>query len=350
MEIKRILFLILIVMILMSSYLFLCNKYNPLGVEIRFLSSLSHEDFRNITSKIKLENYSLNYSMKYRGQTLTMTTGKDTLFKTIPIIHGSFITNIDKKVAVIGDKVADRYFRTEDPIGRSMYIMNEKYEVIGVIKKSDQIVIPYDKKLVNLNWQKRILRFEPKHKKAFDLTIQEMDNILSVNGVEVIDTIIFRDKIYTYVNFSLLIGIYFLVVLIRKTFLIFRSESKGLWKGYKEQIRVNEWYKYIIMNKYSVLKSLGYLILNLTILFIIFEILKQMKIPQIIIPDNLASLKSYIDVAMNLYGLCLSRMEYGFGEILIEKARINLLIVVFVICMCLYRRRKRVRDENRDLS
>lgn len=93
--------------------------------------------------------------------------GSNTSFSSIfswPVAHGSFFTEADEAsaapVAVIGEKVREKFFTGVDPLGRFILIENVPFQVIGVLeakgassgeKDSDErVMIPYSSASVRL--------------------------------------------------------------------------------------------------------------------------------------------------------------------------------------------------------
>ncbi|MBL7150523.1 ABC transporter permease [Candidatus Microgenomates bacterium] len=100
-----------------------------------------------------------NGTIKYRGNShITQITGVGPEYQTVrnqKVTHGSFFTlsqyNSAKKIAVLGQTVADDLFDEEDPIGKKITISDQRYIVSGVLEEKggfagvdidDQVFIP----------------------------------------------------------------------------------------------------------------------------------------------------------------------------------------------------------------
>ena len=100
-----------------------------------------------------------NGTIKYRGNShITQITGVGPEYQTVrnqKVTQGSFFTlsqyNSAKKIAVLGQTVADDLFDEEDPIGKKITISDQRYVVSGVLEEKggfagvdvdDQVFIP----------------------------------------------------------------------------------------------------------------------------------------------------------------------------------------------------------------
>jgi len=86
-------------------------------------------------------------SLKYKGMEIldyrfNGVTPDDLRVLNDPLADGRFFTDIDnlhrRNVAVIGPDIAKRFFEHEDPIGKSIVIGNDNFEVVGTLGERKQ--------------------------------------------------------------------------------------------------------------------------------------------------------------------------------------------------------------------
>jgi len=331
MGVKKIISLILVVVMIFSGHMYLKNKYNPMAVEISVRDSLTEKEFKRIKGKFHINSYSINYKTVYQGDNLIMTSGMDTQIKDIKIIHGEFIADTKMTIVVMGDKVSDKYFRTENGVGRTVTILGREYKVVGIIENSDTIYIPFNEELLNLNWEKKTLSYVVPDEDMFYLTVEGVDNEINSIGIEIIDRVVYKEKINGYSNLLILL---LLIFLIKKTYQIFRKlkeEISSLVGGYKEVYRSTEWYKYIINEKKYFLKGLLKIIFIASLMFTMVKIIKYISIPSSLVPDNFFSLMSYIYMVRLWSDKFLLNLQNGFSEISIDTIIMNIIMVAIMI-------------------
>lgn len=339
MGIRKISTFILIIVISFSSYVYLSDKYNPAGVEMYLSSNIQYEEIKKLKKKNEISSCSLNYKMPYLDYMLIMTTGFDTQFKEIELSKGRSISDLNRKEVVIGDKVADNYFKTDRAIGKNISIFEEKYEVVGIVKKSNKIYIPYEPKLLRANWQKRIFRFDTQSSKVSYLLIENVESDLEALGTRVNHTVINRVKIYTYIDIIIFLILYILAVVIKKYYIELKKRVIFLKRGYDIQRRSIEWYKYLKQKKKDIAKVFRYMVVMIVIILIALKSLKYIELSQVVVPDNLFSLNSYIEIFKRLYSTLIYHLQYGFSDISIDVIFINIILFIIIMCSAFRKRR-----------
>lgn len=330
MGIRKILTFILIVAMFFCSYIYLSNKYNPSAIEFYASSNVKYEEMQRIKKKNSIEKCSLNYKMPFLDDLLIMTTGLDTQFSKIETINSSMVFDLNRNVAVIGDKVADKYFRSEDAVGRKIRVFEEEYEIIGIIKKSQSIYIPYDPELLTQNWKKIIFRFETESGRVPYLLIEKVQNDLKTLGIEIHHTVINRVKIYSYIDIIILLVLYVLARMIKKHYLLVKASIISLRNNYEIQKRGIEWYKYLLDRKRDIIKIFKNILAVILFGYLALQSIKHMELSQVIIPDNLFSLNSYIDMFKRIYSILLYQLQYGFSDISIDIIFLNTSLIIVV--------------------
>lgn len=336
MEIRRVVILGLIVVFALGSFVFLGNKYNPMGVELSIRGNITEEVSNKIKEISQVESVTANYLMPYGEHKLIMTTGMDRQIKSINITHGQFISSLDKKVAVIGDKVADYFFRREEVVGKNIIIYGEEYEVIGILKRSNEIYVPFSQELTLLDWKTKNIKYAVKDKEPLYAAIEKVEGKLrNLRLIEVFDTIIYKEKIYGYMNLVILIIIYFLAFYAFRIYKYLRKEALQLLHEYRELRRNTEWYRFIRANIKDIAKAVGKLTGILVLILGIWKAKSYLFLADTIIPDNLFSPSSYLAVLKAKYNQFILHLQNGFTDISTDIILINILASLIIIVIAL---------------
>jgi len=88
-----------------------------------------------------------NGTMRYRGKShITQVAGVGSNYPEVrnqKVASGSFFTlsqySTAKKVAVLGQTVADELFGQEDPVGKKLTISNQRYAILGILEEKGGI-------------------------------------------------------------------------------------------------------------------------------------------------------------------------------------------------------------------
>lgn len=330
MAVKRIGILAVILAFLLASYAYLLYSYNTETVEFDFIGQLSPEELQEIIQGSSIKAYVINFVMPYQGHRLIMTTGYDTLMENIQLSKGSWQLAIGAKQTILGDKAADKYFRNVNVIGNTMTIYERSYEVQGIVKNSDDIYIPYDEELKALNWQKKMVKCNFKKDKYFYLAIDTFRTKLNALGLDVYDSIIYKEIMYIYINLAIGIALCILLLLGMHLIKLDAREIKKLASGYLEEKRTSEWYAYIARNSRSIVKIFAVILAILLIMYCIIRLVKLMELPPSMVPDNLFSLSSYIKTIRLNFEKYLLHLRNGSSDILISSKMINAILVLLI--------------------
>lgn len=336
MEIKKIITFIIFLLLITSSYLYMANNYSETGIEIRLASPVEYEVLKDSIMAGTLKYDSINYEKDFNNNKLIMTTGMDMQFKNINMKFGEFITSKDRDLIVFGDKTSDRYFQTDNPIGRDITLMGRKYKVKGIIKNSDEIYISYEKDLLKENWDSTVVRIEPIGNEG----IQEYNRrkqlaFFGINqmGIKILDRVYYGDIIYFYKNIALFIIILNLGLLIRLIYKDLKESLKRIWADYKGQSREITILRYKIKNIKVLLKETLKLLAILILGYFAYKVFKQIRFNKDYFPDNIFSLESYYLLIKNYFERWVTRLEIGLTKVLMDFVKVNLIIVSVIFIL-----------------
>lgn len=336
----------------MAASLYISNNYNLMGVELRLDGPLDYEVLERITYGTNLLNYSINYEGSTAGFKTIMTTGNDLLFKNIKMEQGDFITRNDRNVVALGDRVSDKYFRTADAVGKNISIYGITYEVKGVIKNSDLIYIPYNKDMLNDNWSRVIVRFQPYtggEYKNFHLRANNIMESINNNPYTVINSIKYMNVAYFYRNISIIILISILLNIAVK---IYKSLKENLRIRYEDyQIRKLEMsiFRYISINIKDIINTAFKILIELAAIYAMYKIATYTRIDKDFFPDNFLALESYTSILKDLYNSWKLRLENGLTPIMMDFLKVNVFILTTMIILMIPGR-KAAPNEDKSLG
>lgn len=181
MGMRKVIVFLMIAILAFFSYTYLFERYNQNTAELYFNGILLQDGFERIKIHHKHNIFAANFIMPYQGNKLIMTTGLDFLTEGILMEKGEFISDIDRREAAIGDRAAMKYFRNGEVIGKCIDIFGKSYEIKGIIKNSNKIYISYDESLEELNWSKKVLKYNFTDDRQFYLEIDKLQKEFSLN-------------------------------------------------------------------------------------------------------------------------------------------------------------------------
>ncbi|MTI71846.1 MAG: ABC transporter permease [Firmicutes bacterium] len=330
MGLKRLLMLLIIITLALISFLYLNAIYNENVIELRLSKDITNAELKSMKMDSYLKKYSINYEMPYKGFNLIMTSGNDMIMKNIKMDKGEFLLG-NKKMVVIGDRVSDHYFNTKYAVGNRIDVFKKEYEVSGIEKNSKKIYIPYSKDLVNLNWKRKILKVVISDSEMIYYNLDNIKRDLNILGINITDTVIYKEKIYGYLNLIILISTYIFIYYFLKIFKQIKKKVKLLLKEYKEKRRVKKLSLYFKDKKIEILKILNSVIISIIIIIMMKKILSYMHIEKSLIPANLFSLMSYIKILRLKYNSLLFHLENGFSSITIKTIILNIIMTIITI-------------------
>ncbi len=330
MAIKRTIIFVIFLLLIISSYFYMSNNYSENGIEIRLASTVEYDSFKDSIVAGTLMYDSINYEKDLNDHRLIMTTGMDMQFKNIKMKYGEFITEKDRDLIVLGDKVASKYLMTDDSIGMDITLMGRRYRVKGIIKNSNEIYIPYERGLLDEKWDTTIVRIEPigrdgihEYNRRKHLAFSGINQM----GIKIIDSVSYGDIIHFYKNTALFIIIGNLALIIRVIYKNLKRFIEGIWSDYKEEYREITLLSYIIKNIKIFIKSILKLLIILLLTYIAYKVFKQIQFNKEYFPDNIFSLESYYLLIKNYFAKWVIRLEKGLTDVLMDFVKVNLIIV-----------------------
>lgn len=339
MAIRKYLLAAVFIALLAISYFYLINKYNSKTVEFDFSGQISRSDLENLRKSTKtLVNKGtgtkelaciVNYTGRYGGSKLIMTSGLDNLANNINMQRGRWIANGETKEAVIGDRAADKLFRSSSVVGQILKLRGQEYKIVGVIKNSKEIYISFEESN-RLNWDKKSIKFIVPDNKRLQLYVELLEGKLKGLGLDIVDVSVYKQEAYRYINIILVIALLILFDRFKKLWKDIDKSARSIYLSYKEQIRAIELYKYVYKYRKDIIAVLLKLLAASLLLFAVLKCIALLQISPGWIPNNLFSPTSYIEVIkVNLLSY-ISRLENGVSGILLEIHMINLLLILYI--------------------
>ncbi len=344
-------------LLLLCSYAYLSSRYNLQTVQYTFEGNPSYEQLEKLRKSTKTLikkgstpkelQYVLNYMGSYRSCPLIMTTSFDNLLEDIPVIKGSFLVAAGAHQAVLGDKAADRLFRSTEILDQQVKIYGQDYKITGIIKNSDKIYISYSDPLAAMEWNKKKISFVIADEKYFELYKELLTGSLETLGLDIKDVYDYRQGAYLYINAAM-------VLLLGGLWRFFKGKAQrvkgiggGLYKDYQKVKRSETLFFFGKTKLKELLQLLREAILGGGALFAGYHALRIIRIPISLIPTNLFSPSAYLYTFQVNFDQYLNRLESGISGIALEIHLINLLLFSsFVILqLCLQDSRKNTKKK-----
>ncbi len=325
---KAYVILAMIALLALFSYAYLLNQYNHNTVEFYYNGMIMQDNFERIRSYNKGSIAVADFIMPYQGNKLIMTTGLDFLTEAISMDKGGFISDISRREAAIGDRAADKYFKNGDVIGKYMDIYGKSYEIKGVIKNSNEIYISYDSGLEDLNWGKKVIKYNLNDDAQFYLEINKIRGQLNALGLDIYDVVIIKEIIYKYMNMLILIGISVLTCFGIRFFRHFVKQIKNLLDVYMESKNTAELRDFLMSHVRDILRIIGWLPVISAVGLGIYALVTDLYIPPAMMPENLFSPSSYIRVMMFYYDKFVLHIENGVSGILLEAYMLDSIFIL----------------------
>ena len=350
MAVKKYIVGILFIALMFSSYLYLADNYNIHTVEYAFVGDISYKQFDDLrkSTKALVKKTSantelicvLNFIGSFKGNKLIMTTGYDNLIKNISMVKGRFIGGIQAREAVLGDKVADKLFRSIDVVGQVISINKQGYKIVGVIKNSEDIYITFDESS-NVNWSKKNVKFIIENQKFLYLYTEMLESKLRILNLEVLERVVYKQEAYLYINIMLITIILLLIKATKKQIGRVIRSTKETYDEYREQSRYIEFIEYLKKHINAIYQIIIKLFLSAIYLSAIITCIAILQIPPTAIPNNLFALSSYVEVINLNANNYIKRLDYGIIGITRDGLIINLIILIAMIGAQFYMNKSR---------
>lgn len=350
MAVKKLALIAIFAALLAASYLYLSNSYNINTLDFYFSGELSRADLevlRSSTKSLVSKNMSnkalpciLNYRGDYRGSTLIMTTGMDTLITKTSLLKGRWLTHGDIKEAVLGDKAADRLFRSTNALGQTLRVSGEQYRITGIVRNSSDIYISYNENQ-NIQWNKKSISFVIKDQRRLYLYSELLEGKLKALGVNVLDTVVYREQIVRYLNILLLIVIVCLLRMLKRIAKAAVSSFRLLMEDYKLHSRVIELHKYLLHSWRKAVRVLLLGLLGVGFLGLCIGLIRLIKIPPSLLPDNLFAPSSYINMIRLNVETYIGRLQKGITGLLLQAHIIDYLLLIYIGAATLINKKER---------
>ncbi|WP_130805520.1 ABC transporter permease [Senegalia massiliensis] len=332
MGIKKTILIIFFIILLLFGYAILNMNYNKDAVKITLDQPITKEQFNFINERLYIKDYAINYSKNYKNKEIIMTDGNNLDIKNIDLVKGDFLYSTDKKIAVIGDDIAEKNYSFSNITGKEINVFDENYEIIGIIKDNNNIYIPYDEKKLNEYWDEVSISYVPVNQEETDFFIRDVEVLLKTIGINVIDTIIYKDNIDSFLNIIILLSIFIIIKLSIYLYLKIKKNIKTLTAYYNQNKRREYFHKFIYIKRKPISLLILKLIVFISIIYIAIFSLRYLTIPNSLIPSNLFSLLSYRDVILRIYEKFLYYMQSGFISIWIDTIKLyGIIFVIFII-------------------
>lgn len=337
MAIRRCSSCFLFIVVMLMSYLYISNKYNINTVEYAFTGELSYKQFESLRKSTKAlikrgtENKELicivNYIGSFKDNRLIMTTGFDNLVKYTPMTKGYFISSSQAREAAIGDKAANRLYRSINIVGQTINIYGQEYKITGIIKNSEDIYITFNENN-NISWSKKNIKFIIENQRYLYLYTEILEGKLRIIKLDVVDSVIYKQEAYLYINIMFIVILILLIRVLKSQVKQIIKISKETYAKYREQSMSIEVIKYLRKHMDDIIQIAKKLAFSVMSLIAIIKCISFIHIPSNVLPSNLFALSSYIDTINLNADILLNRLDYGIRGIMLEIYILNFFLLI----------------------
>lgn len=327
---RQFLLLLSILLILMNFYFYkdMTDRFNENALIFQ-MDVKDHEDVEEVLKTEGIDRFMIEYTSNQSD--IRYVSGKISDFYNYDLLLGKLDFGGSKREVVLGDRVADQYFKTIHCLEKTFTFANVDYDIVGVVKDSDSIFINYEKDLMGQVDRTTLYVLPPVGQKAE----YYQDNLKYKLLKEQLNYTQFKlNKWYSdlfinlYVGLILIIVIY-LMVMVSKVITDKVSEIIGLVKSERRTVTyINMIERHFRKLSIALLWSMIFAILGI----ILFKGFTYLRISSYFLPVNFLSLKDYQELFNKVFGDWQYAMTSGLYAIEIDylaKVFINLILVSF---------------------
>lgn len=315
----------LIILLLLLTSKIMMDKFKPERVDLVVDAPIGRIISKDLSS-LYVNNYSVEYSMKDNDFDLVMAQGNFQMFSDVKVLEGGKnYFNSDDNEVIVGDDVANYYYKSNNIIGKHIHFLNKKYKVIGVMKNSKKVLIPYEERLENRNWNKIVFKARSNDVTDKGTLITSVKSYLRRSDVNVLRTIEYTTYMYFDTILLAFISIIYLYISLRKYLSVFMKEIGSFKERYDELLIELTIPKILKTMKFDVLYLiivLAYIIALGVVLYLALKFFDNYGFSDFLI--NIINLGIF-DFAKSIYESMIDRLKYGFESIEVYLLGINLL-------------------------
>lgn len=329
---KKSLVFIILILLLISCRLYISDKYNVDAVVYDLENAIDYKELSKSTT-LSIEMYELRYSKSYMDFELIMTTGRSEMFRTESLEFGSNLSKVDSKGIVLGDEVAGYYFNVSDAVGETLDLFGNKHTVLGIKENSNEIILPFSPQLLNNNWSKMKLYVQFYNSTDIYSKADSVDYFLKGNGATVRQYVVNSDIINFFDNLIIIILLIWLVQILIYTITYLRMNFK-LLNDYMLTFKNRKSIFHLCKDsKKEILYIILSMVVSVVILIFMIKIGLNIKIPLSLMPSNILSLGSWIDLIEYLYDKVMLNYKYGFMDISRDFVALCSVVVLAVLSL-----------------
>lgn len=325
--------ILLLVFLLLITSTYMVNRYRPQRVDLVVDAPIGRALSKDLQA-IYIYNCAIEYSMRYGKHNLIMAQGNLHTFDDLKILPGgkNYFNGSESEI-ILGEKASNHYFKSNDVIGKKLYIYNKEYKVIGVAKNSKSIIIPYQEKLKNRDWHKIVFKARSNDLVDQETLINSVRSYMQRINVDIIRAIKYSSYIYVDVIIIAFIFIVYLYTALRRYLSVFIREVISFKTDYDDlimELKLSKVLKQLRLNILYIGLVLGYLVAISIILYGSLSFFKDYGFSDFLI--NLIN-TGIVDSIKNIGNGFMDRLRYGFEEVELVLIVANFLCIVSYIAI-----------------
>ena len=340
---RKWLLLILLLIWSLATYFYLGVVYNPSVIHMEMVHITPAPKVMGVLQGAGIRDLALGYEKPYGEGRLIMTTGGDAVMERVVMAVGHLIMPGEEKKAVIGDNMAIRDFNTVQAVGREIKVGNQWYQVVGVIDDSWDLMISYGEEQLNDGWHAMNIRYTPPEVNRQDIRIRDVERALALNDLHYHRKVHYDTLINFHLNVAVLSALIMLFLAVIRVYGYLRRQVNAVWSLWKERRNTTQGVHFISTEK--VLHRFVFNLMASTMISALmgYWLLKQLRLPDEFLPDNIFSPGSWGIKLGNLWDYWNTLMENGITGIYKTTVFSWLLLTVIVLVLLLKWATKKMR-------
>ena len=290
---RKWLLIILIGLWSLATFFYLNRVYNPSVILLEMTHILPGSKVEAVIKGAGIEDLSLRYEKPMGEGRLVMTTGGDGIMEQVAMVEGYVLMSGEKNKAVIGDQVAIQVFNTYQAVGKEINLGGHWYRVTGVMENSNDMMVSYEEEHMDEGWHKMTVRYLPPEGNRQNIVIRDVERALALNGLHYHHKLHYRELMNFHLNLAVISALFMLMHTIFGLYYYFHRRAVAVVRLWKIKRNTTQGYRFVVSEN-SVHALAAKLLLAIAGVSLTgYWLIKQVRLPDEFLPDNLFSPSSW---------------------------------------------------------
>lgn len=277
----------------LATFFYLNRLYNPSVIFMEMTHILPGSEVEAVIKGAGIEDITLRYEKPMGEGRLIMTTGGDGIMEQIAMVEGYLLMPGEKNMAVIGDQVAVQSFNSLQALWKEINLGGHWYRVAGVMDDSSDIMVSYGGERVDEGWHKMTVLYLPPEGNRQNVVIRDVERALALNGLHYHHKLHYRDWMNFHLNLAVISALYMLFQWIFWLYHYFHRRTVAVVRRWRLIRNTTQGHRFIASEKslHALVAKLVFAIASVSLTG--FGLMKQLRLPDGFLPDNLFSPNSW---------------------------------------------------------